>query len=127
METNLAQVEPFLDMFAFVKEQINVSAIILFGSRARGIAKEHNDYDFIIVGDFSEPYLERSDWFLEKAPALLMDLFCYTPQEFEMLFSTYTLTAIDAIGEGIVIYGEEWVQPYQARYQRLIELGMSKV
>ena len=56
-----------------------------------------------------------------------MDLFCYTPQEFEMLFSTYTLTAIDAIGEGIVIYGEEWVQPYQARYQRFIELGMSKV
>ena len=66
METNLAQVEPFLDMFAFVKEQINVSAIILFGFRARGIAKEHNDYDFIIVGDFSEPDLERSDWFLEK-------------------------------------------------------------
>ncbi|MBD3215566.1 MAG: hypothetical protein GF311_23350 [Candidatus Lokiarchaeota archaeon] len=39
-----------------------------------------------------------------------IDLFCYSPEEFNMLFNRYNLTAIDAIDKGIFLDGENYLQ-----------------
>ncbi|MBN2153822.1 MAG: hypothetical protein JW839_20355 [Candidatus Lokiarchaeota archaeon] len=38
----------------------------------------------------------------------------------------YRLTPIDAVGEGVVLFGDEWVRPYKQRHAELVEHGMRK-
>jgi len=46
--------DPIIEFFSNNLKSIlseNLSALILFGSRARGDAREHSDYDFLIIVD----------------------------------------------------------------------------
>jgi predicted nucleotidyltransferase len=109
-----------------IKSRVPLKTVILFGSYARGTAHKFSDYDLVIIADFQEEYFDRSAWIIKIAPFVSMDLFCYTSEEFEMLFSSYNLTAIDAIGEGIILFGEDYVTPYSVRYADFIRRGMRK-
>jgi len=42
-----------------LKENLNLTAVILFGSRARGDYMKWSDYDILIIADFEERYPER--------------------------------------------------------------------
>jgi predicted nucleotidyltransferase len=62
-------------------------AAYLIGSRARGTADQHSDIDLIIVAESDRPEVER---FKDYLPAIVaspvgVDLFIYTPEEFERL------------------------------------------
>ena len=48
-----------------VSSKIKLYAAIQFGSRARGDYGPWSDYDLLLIGDFSEPYLERLKMLLE--------------------------------------------------------------
>ena len=109
-----------------IKKRVPLKGVILFGSYARGTAHKFSDYDLVIIADFQEEYFDRSAWIIKIAPFVSIDLFCYTPEEFEMLFSSYNLTAIDAIGDGIILFGEDYVAPYRVRYTDFIRRGMQK-
>ena len=77
-----------IDSFAkVVRKSINPCRIILFGSRARGTAKEDSDYDFLLISpEFSRwEWEERSAKMYHpkrKIPAP-MDIICLTPEEFK--------------------------------------------
>ena len=43
-----------------VNRNVPLECVILFGSRARTDYREHSDLDMIFVGQFEEPYIERS-------------------------------------------------------------------
>lgn len=116
----------FTSMIEDVKKRIDLSAVILFGSYAKGTSNKFSDYDLVFIGDFKEDYFERRDWVRALAPFVSVDLFCYTPAEFEQMFTTYRLTAIDAIGEGVVLYGEEFVAPFVKRHLEFVKRGMRK-
>ena len=116
----------FSDVIEKIRLKIPLHLVILFGSRARGDAKFYSDFDFLIVADFKEPYLDRVKWVLWEAPAIPLDVFCYTPQEFEKMFNSYRLTAIDAIGDGIILYGEDFAKPYKKKYANFVKHGMRK-
>lgn len=62
-------------------------AAYLFGSHARGTADAHSDIDVIVVAPTELPPVER---FRDYLPAILaagvgVDLFVYTPEEFEQM------------------------------------------
>jgi predicted nucleotidyltransferase len=116
----------FLEMINKIQQRIKLNAVILFGSRARGDFIQMSDYDIVVVGAFQEPYFERLEWVGQLAPDLAIDLFCYTLQEFETLFSSYNLTTIDAIGEGFALYGEDFFRKYHNRYNEFVKHGMRK-
>jgi hypothetical protein len=63
---------------------------------------------------------------IQLAPFVSIDLFCYTPDEFETMFATYRLTPIDAKGKGLVLLGDEFVAPYKERYAEFVARGMRK-
>ncbi len=119
--------ELFYEMIEKIKQRVTVKAVILFGSRARGDAHPHSDYDLVIIADFQEGYLQRLKWVIHLAPFISLNIFCYTPDEFENMFNSYHLTAIDSIGEGIVLFGEDFIQPYQIRYKELVRRGLKKL
>jgi len=116
----------FSVMIQKIQEKIDLYTVILFGSRARSDAKYYSDFDIVIIGNFDMPYIERIKWVLWYTPAVPVDIFCYTPEEFDSMFYSYQLIAIDAIGEGIILYGEDFIKPYKIQYKRFIEHGMRK-
>ena len=126
METPKNKLELFSEMIHKIQEKITLYAFILFGSRARGDAKFYSDFDIVIIGDFKMAYIERTKWVLWISPPVPIDVFCYTPEEFDKLFHSFQLTAIDAIGEGIVLYGEKFIDPYKSQYEKFLQHGMRK-
>ena len=118
--------EFFADMIQKIQEQIELHAVILFGSRAKGTDNFYIDFDLVIIGDFKIPYIDRIKLILKYTPPVPVDLFCYTPKEFNKMFHSYHLTAIDAIGEGIILFGDEFVRPYKEQYDIFIKKGMRK-
>ena len=61
--------------------------ILLFGSRARGDADAHSDYDLIVIKRTERPFLERMR---DMVPYLVKlarpaDILVYTPEEFERM------------------------------------------
>lgn len=82
---------PKLDAFLAALRPLLVQhaaeAAYLFGSRVRGNAAPESDIDVIIVAPSTRPFVDR---FQDYMPALLaaegaVDLFVYTPEEFERL------------------------------------------
>ena len=65
-----------------LKADPSVRKVLLFGSLARGDARDHSDIDLIVVKDTPMRFLDRLDEFYDDAREA-MDILVYTPQEFE--------------------------------------------
>lgn len=81
------RVDRFLSELRPLLEQQGARAAYLFGSHARGTADAHSDIDLIVVAPSERTPVER---FRDYLPAILaagsgVDLFVYTPEEFERL------------------------------------------
>lgn len=92
----------------FVKKlskDLDVTKVILFGSRATGDASKDSDIDLIIVskdfkglGFFRRVYKMYDYWDIDYS----VDFICYTPEEFNKLSKRITLVS-QALKEGIEI------------------------
>ena len=70
---------------ALLGDAANASRIILFGSHARGEAKEDSDVDLMIIAESNLPRFKRSRnlYKLLRPYPFGMDLLVYTPKEIE--------------------------------------------
>jgi len=78
----------------------------LIGSRARGCADERSDIDIIIVAQSDLPEVER---FRDYLPAIVaspvgVDLFVYTPEEFERLRAEERPFLMHALKDAVVLH-----------------------
>ena len=84
--------------------------IMLFGSAARGEADSWSDLDLVVIKDTASPFLQR---YREIAPFLHnttpIDLFIYTPGEFERMKASHNPFIERVLKEGKVIYEKERV------------------
>ncbi len=91
-----------------LKPFIKIKKAILFGSWARGTAHRDSDIDLIIISpDFKKiEFMKRLLWLSrmrrEKFMSPGMDIFGYTPKEFEKL-SKESIVLQEAKKEGITI------------------------
>ncbi|MCS7207928.1 MAG: nucleotidyltransferase domain-containing protein [Dehalococcoidia bacterium] len=78
--------------------------VILFGSRARGDAWEHSDWDVLVVApEFRDiPFPNRDVLLRRYVRWRRVDLFCYTPEEFDTLSQQIGLVQT-AVTEGMDI------------------------
>ncbi len=115
------------DFISKIKELINIKSVILFGSRARGDHSPYSDIDLIIVADFKERFMER-------APKLLIfneskfnfEIFCYTEEEFNKMFTNGNALILDAIYEGIALKGKSFFDVYKDRMNKMIQKGLRR-
>jgi len=63
----------------------NAERVVLFGSYARGEARENSDVDFMIIAESEQPRFKRSRelYKLLRPYPFGMDLVVYTPREIE--------------------------------------------
>jgi predicted nucleotidyltransferase len=100
--------ERFLAALRPLLSQHQARAAYLIGSRARGTADPHSDVDVIIVAESDRPQVERFKDYLSAivASPVGVDLFIYTPEEFERLlaeerpFLVHALDGAKLIHEG---------------------------
>jgi len=83
-------IDPYLDEIVRVLKHYEPERIVLFGSRARGEADEHSDYDLIVIKCTDRPFLER---LRDMVPYLVrlarpVDILVYTPEEFDRMGET---------------------------------------
>jgi uncharacterized protein len=84
------------------RKEFDVKSVILFGSVARGQAKEHSDIDIIVVAS-GLPELKRRDRLPPfPKPARIQDIWM-TPEELEDMVIAKTLFVVDALLEGRVL------------------------
>lgn len=79
--------DPEIGRLVGILRDYDPERIILFGSRARGEAREHSDYDLVVIKRSHRPFLDRMQ---EMVPYLIRfgraaEILVYTPEEFEGL------------------------------------------
>ncbi len=88
-----------------IVRSFNPSQVIVFGSRARGGARESSDLDVIVVADSFQgvPFLERMPMLLKLARFdKHIDFLCYTEEEFRRAKRTSSVVK-SALEEVIVV------------------------
>ncbi len=84
-----------------LKKDPSVRLVLLFGSLARGDARDHSDIDLIVVKETEKRFLDRLDEFYDDAREA-MDILVYTPQEFEEMKERPFVRR--ALHEGKILY-----------------------
>jgi predicted nucleotidyltransferase len=84
----------------------NAERVILFGSYARGDAREHSDVDFMIVADSTLPRFKRSRelYKMLRPHPFGMDIVVYTPEEIERGKRTPVSFVSSVLQEGKTLY-----------------------
>ena len=87
-------------------KSINAETVILFGSYARGEARENSDVDLLIVADSDQPRFKRSRtlYQLIKPYPFAMDLLVYTPEEINAGRRSPLSFVSTVLQEGKVLY-----------------------
>lgn len=98
--------ESFLAALGPLLRQHKARAAWLIGSRARSKADEHSDIDVIIVAESDRPTVER---FKDYLPAIVattvgVDLFVYTPKEFDAMRAEERPFVMHALDGAKLIY-----------------------
>ena len=116
------------DVVKKLASRYRLTAVILFGSHARGDWGPWSDYDLLIIGDFEEKYVDRIGEILE----LLSDIRIpvephpYTLQEALQMLGEGNPLIVDAIEEGRVLYRSEDYDRLLEAFRRLREKGMRR-
>lgn len=95
-----------LDHFVHViSSTMNPERIIVFGSLAKGEVHEWSDLDLVLIVESDLPFLQRRRAILERAsPRVSMDLFVYTPDEWQEVMRTRPFLCEEIACKGKVIY-----------------------
>ena len=79
--------------------------IILFGSVARGDGDEFSDIDLIIVKTTDTRFIQRQVDATNLVPGdILVDIFVYTPEEFQNMIDDNSPFIERVLADGIVLY-----------------------
>ncbi|MFW9881053.1 MAG: nucleotidyltransferase domain-containing protein [Candidatus Thorarchaeota archaeon] len=125
LDTNLKN---YLIKFSkIINKKLHLECVILFGSRARSDYLVNSDLDLIFVGDFEEPFINRSSIVYDhyKLP-LGLDAFCYRANEFDKMFHEGVVSILDAIDHGICVFGIEFYKNYKEKLEKLKEKGLKR-
>ena len=111
-----------------LRDNLDLVAVILFGSRARGNHHKYSDYDLLIISKFKEPYLDRIGKVLEilKDTELPIEVHPYTLEEAMDMLRRGNPTIFDALEEGKIIYKTRNLDKLLKLFNKLKKLGMKR-
>ncbi|MDI9583518.1 MAG: nucleotidyltransferase domain-containing protein [Acidobacteriota bacterium] len=89
-----------------IVEVADPDRIILFGSRARGDAREDSDYDVLVVADCDLPQYARTVPIYRATSRITepVDIVWWTPEEIDEWRNVHSFFVTRAVREGQVLY-----------------------
>lgn len=100
---------PFIEEIEDIKKQIIIkyspSKIILFGSCARGIAKENSDIDLCVICQYENKKDKLMDMLTSIECNRDVDFIIYRPEEWEKYIEDSGTFASLIKREGVILYG----------------------
>lgn len=94
------------EMVDRIRDAMEPERIVLFGSRARGTAREDSDFDLLVVKESSEPRYRRSAPLYTRLADLPVEveIVVYTPEEVLDWSNVPQAFVSTALREGKVLY-----------------------
>ncbi len=104
------------------------ACIILYGSRAKGTFTGASDFDIIVISsNFKQDFLSRiKDLIDANTSSLPIEPLGYTEAEFETMLMAFRITALDAVREGVPLYGENYFNNLKNKLNELEKIGLYK-
>lgn len=98
--------EVLADIVRRIVEAIDPDQIILFGSRARGDARDDSDYDLLVIKESEERTLKLEQRAYRNMSGLVVpvDILVETPQQIDLLGSVPGPVYRRALQEGRIVY-----------------------
>jgi predicted nucleotidyltransferase len=111
-----------------VAKRFKPLCIILYGSRAKGTFTSESDADIIVISNnFDQDFLSRIRSLIDlNATVIPIEPLGYTEPEFTSMLESFRLTALDAVSEGIALYGEDYFNDLKERLGELKKRGVYK-
>ncbi|VVB55425.1 Nucleotidyltransferase domain protein [uncultured archaeon] len=111
-----------------IVKRFKPACIVLYGSRAKGTFTGISDIDIIVISsNFEQDFLSRiKDLIDANTSSLPIEPLGYTEAEFETMLVAFRLTALDAVHEGIPLYGEDYFNSLKKRLNELERMGLYK-
>lgn len=111
-----------------VIERFNPVCIILYGSRAKGTFTDTSDLDIIVISNnFENDFLARIKYLIDSNTSMFpIEPLGYTEAEFETMLQSFKITALDAVKEGIPLYGEDYFNKLKQQFKELEISGLYK-
>lgn len=104
----------------WVKESLNPEAVILYGSRARGDWKPWSDVDVIVISSrLQGTFFDRWDALMDYEVEIPIQPKGFTPHEFLRMIAECSMTALDAVHEGVVLYDTGFVKDARRRFREV--------
>ncbi len=111
-----------------VVKRFKPACIILYGSRAKGTFTGISDIDIIVISsNFEQDFLSRiKDLIDANTSSFPIEPLGYTEAEFETMLMAFRLTALDAVREGMPLYGENYFNNLKNKLSELEKIGLYK-
>ena len=112
----------------YLVKKMNVKAVILYGSRARGDWKSWSDYDILIIANFKEKYLDRLKIVMEILDNISLEIepHPYTLDEALEMLKKGNPIIVNALEEGKILYSTEDLEKLIETYGELKRRGLRK-
>lgn len=112
-----------------LREQVEPTCIILFGSVAKGSDRIESDLDVVVVGGkLPEKISERLRFVarLKRGIAVSIDSFPYTESEFEQMLDDRHVTALDCMYEGVPLHGQDYFERLRPKFEAYVARGLKR-
>lgn len=111
-----------------VIDRFDPACIILYGSRAKGTFVNTSDIDIIVISNnFKHDFLSRIKHLIEANDSILpIEPLGYTEAEFEKMLLSCKITPLDAVKEGIALYGDDYFNNLKKKFIELEKIGLYK-
>lgn len=127
IKTNEEILNHLTEFVSDIQSSLSLECVILFGSRARKDFMPNSDIDLIFIGNFKQKFIKQSKYIYEKyVISFGLDAFCYTPQEFDIMFHEGVVSILDSIDEGICLLGNKFFETYKKKLIYLKGKGLRK-
>jgi len=105
-----------------LRSPLKVRTIVVMGSRARGDWKPWSDVDVLVVAENLPRGWSRSDVLQVLDDTVIkaeIEVRGFTPDEFLKLLEELSLTALDAMDEGVIVYDDGYWKEAKAKFEEV--------
>jgi predicted nucleotidyltransferase len=113
---------------ATVVNRLQPECVILYGSLAKGTYTDLSDMDLIVIAPWlPDPFMDRLDLLQRLNQGLgPIEALGYTASEFQEMLQRGHVTALEALADGVPVYGDRYFSGLKDIFQDMVRRGLRR-